>query len=274
MLVESKPRNVDVEQDPSPMIFLEPKVFSQPVLYSVVGAKNLPIHKDEPIPTDKAMPSPIFYAVTGQPRRLPKEMTGSTLNVETPVTNRSPTLYSVVGSPHLRVRIQEPIKQELPVSQPPSASFYSIVGGPTLTPHIPQTKTVNPPPPTQPVQVSSSKPVPILYTIVGETQVPTNIPKENRLPPPPPPVPIKNPPNDGTMYTMIGNPNIPQTVTLPRKTQPSQPIKQQPLQPLKQQPQQQQQTQASALYTVVGKPTTPSEENMDTLTKYYILHLI
>jgi hypothetical protein len=251
---ESKPRNVEVEQDNAPTIFLEPKVISQPVLYSIVGEKNQPIQNNQPISTNKEMPSPLFYAITGQPRRITADMSTSTPNVETPVTNRSPILYSLVGSPRLQPQMQEPTKQVVSVSQQPSPSLFSIVGGPTLTPNIPQTNTRQPPPSTQPVKVSLVEPVPILFTIVGESRVPNNTQKENR----PPPAPVKKPTTEVILYTTVGDPNISQTVTLPRKPVTQTPKKQEP----------QQQTEPSALFSLVGKPTSPPEKCLDTPPKY------
>ena len=67
------------------------------------------------------------------------------------------------------------------------------------------------------------------------------------------------------MYALIGGPRIPQTMTVPPKTQPLEPPKQQP-QP-RPQPQKKQ-ASAPALYTLVGKPRSPSRENQKTQSKY------
>ena len=40
-LFSSEP-SIPVEEPPSQTIILEPKVIAQPILYSIVGAKNLP----------------------------------------------------------------------------------------------------------------------------------------------------------------------------------------------------------------------------------------
>jgi hypothetical protein len=247
---------MEEEQEPPPIVFLEPKIISQPVFYSIVSAKTLPVHNEQPIPIKQEMPSPILYTITGQPHRPTIDTSASAVNVATPIIDKSPILYSLVGSPRLQVQIQEPVKQVSQIPQQSSSTLYSIVGNPTLTPPITQTNTLDPPPSIQPEKVSSDPPAPILYTVVGETRVPNDIPKENH----PPPASIKQHANGGTMYTVVGDPTIPQSMTIPRKIQ--------PLQPQQQQQQQQQQAQIPSLYPLVGKPNSLPEEKTDTRLKY------
>jgi hypothetical protein len=189
----------------------------------------------------------------------------------------SPTLHSIVGNPTIPpyieqtntlyspplaqpakvssmqpILVQEPVKQasQVPKQYPPT--LHSIVGNPTLPPYIEQTNILGSPPLTQPAEVSSMQPIPILYTVVGETQVPNNIPKENRSPV----APIKRQTNDVITYTVVGDPNISQSRTIPNKTQPLQ------------QQKQQQQAQVPSLYPLVGKPNSVPEQNTETRPKY------
>jgi hypothetical protein len=264
------------EEQSQPKIFLEPKIILQPVLYSIVSAKTLPIPNGQPIPINQEMPSPILYTITGHPNRPTIDMSANTVNVEKSVIDQSPILYNLVGFPRLQVRFQEPVKQvpkiaqqsstnhtvivipplHEPVKQIPKQSspiFYSIVGNPILTPHITQTNTLDPLPSIQPEKVRSVQPVPILYTIVGEAQVPNHIAKENR----PPLAPIKRNTTDVTMYTVVGNPSIPRSLTIPRKTQ-----------PLQSRTPPQEQAQIPLLYPLVGKPNSLPEGSTETRSKY------
>jgi hypothetical protein len=275
-------KNVEVEQELQPIIFLEPKIISQPILYSIVGAKTNPTPEVQPVQMDQEMPSPIFHSITGDPHRPNIDMSVNTLDVATPVIHKSPILYTLIGSPRLQVRFQEPIKQvsqpnapnlysivgsphpiiptQEPItksSQQSSPSLYSIVGNPTLTPHTTQVNTLSLSPSTQPVKANHFQPAPILYTVVGETHVPNNISKENY----PPPAPAKKHTNNVKTYTVAGDSSIPPSITPPRKIQPLQ----------QQQPQQ---VSAPLLYTLLGQPKSPSKEDMDIRPKYYITHLI
>ncbi len=252
------------EPEPVPTVFLESKIISQPILYSIVGAKTLPLHKKQSIPVKTEVPLPIFYTVTGQPHRPVTPSNASTTHVTTAVVDRSATLYPSVGNPRLHVQIQEPMKQvpqQSSVSKPvqttsklpkqPSPTLYPVVGHPTLASATVPSNRSDSPPLTQPTAASSIQPIPILYTVVGETQVPNDISKENRSPV----GPIKSHRTDASLYTVIGNPSIPQSPTIPNRVQPLQPLKQQ-------------QTQSPALYPVIGKPTLPSEEDRVVQPKY------
>jgi len=252
------------EEETQPKIFLEPKIISQPVLYSIVSAKTLPIPNDQPISIDQEVPSPILYTITGHPNRPTIDMNVNKVNGEKSVINKSPILYNLVGYPRLQVRFQEPVEQVSQIPQQSSPTFYSIVGNPILIPNITQINTLDPPPSTQPQKVSSFQPVPILYTIVGETRVPNRISKENR----PPIAPIKRNTNDITMYAVVGDPKIPRSMPIPRKTQPLQSQQPPPPPPQQQQQQQQEQVQLPFLYQLVGKPNSIPKENTETRPKY------
>jgi len=187
----------------------------------------------------------------------------------------SSTLHAVVGNPHVQLPIQEPVQKTSQIPKQTLPILYSIVANPTYASHLTYTSSPDLPPLTQPIKDSSVQLVPILYTIVGETQVPNNISVENR----PPLRPIKRHANDATTYAVVGGPRTPKSMTIPQKTQPLEPQKQQQLQPLepkKQQPQlqsrppKQQQALAPALFPLVGKPTSPPKENINTQPKYEI----
>jgi hypothetical protein len=131
-----------------------------------------------------------------------------------------------------------------------------------LTSNITYTNSPDLPPPTQPIKDNSVPSAPILYTLVGETQVPNNILKKER----PLVGPVKRHANDVALYAVVGGPRTPQTMTMPQKTQPLEPQKQQP------QPQQKQ-ASAPTLYTLVGKPKSPSRATVETQPKYEIAYL-
>jgi len=161
-----------------PVAFLEPKIISQPIFYSIPGTRSSPIPIDEPIPINKEPPSPTVYSITGRPRRPTIDMSVNNLEVPPPaVTDKSPTLYSVAGGSHLQNQYQEPPNQLLQ----PSANFYSIIGSPARTSRGVQVDTLD-----------HIQPSPILYTIVGDTPVQTERSKE------------KHQPKDATIYT-LGN---------------------------------------------------------------------
>ena len=207
----------------------------------------------------------------------PANIIPPTLNVPPPVPEASPVLYTLVASPHLKVRIQEPMKETVEIPQQPSSNLYTVIGNPHLPASIPvsttappapvkqsspilysivanpkltsnltYTNTPNQPRATQPIQSSSVPTAPILYTIVGETQVPNNILKANRVPL----APIKRQANENALYGTIGDPTVPQSTTLPRKTQPLPPTKQlQQLPPIS----------TPMFYSIVGQPSTSPE---------------
>ncbi|CAF0755209.1 unnamed protein product [Rotaria sordida] len=270
-------KSVEQEQESPPIDFLEPKIISQPVLYSVVAEKTPLVQNDQPITTNQDVDLPILYAITGQ-SHLPTidmgattsnvktpvvdkspnfyslvgnphipiiDMGATTSNVEIPVVDKSPNFYSLVGNPHIPVQPEEPISKTSSSQSPPN--LYSIVGSPILSPNTLQTNAVDSTLLTQPAEISSVQSEPVLYTIVDEKQMPTNIPKEDH---PPPAEPVKKQTNDSTLYTVIGDPQIPQSMTPIHKTQPIKPQASS------------QQIQIPTLYATIGKPNLPSTEKM------------
>ena len=163
----------------------------------------------------------------------------------------SPLLYTLVGGPRLQLQFEEPVKQSAQITKQSQPILYSIVGNPRPAQDIPQTKTIDSKPSTQPVKVSTVQPAPILYTVVGETQVPNNISKANSSP-----SPIKRHKNDINSYTVLGNSTTTQLVTIPRKSPPEK------------------QTHTPVLYPLVGQPSSLTEQKMVTPLKYLILYLI
>ncbi|CAF1174927.1 unnamed protein product [Rotaria sp. Silwood1] len=244
-------RMVEEEQESQPTVFLEPKIISQPVLYSVVATKTPSAQNDQSISTNQHIDAPVFYTITGKSNLPTLDMSATNLNAETLVVDQSSNLYSLVGNPRIPLQSQEPIPN---TSQQLPPNLYSIVGSPTLSANMLQAHTVDPTPSTQPIKTNSVQQAPILYTVVDEKKIPTNIPKENR-PPPPPAVPIKKQSNDATLYTVIGDPSMPQSMTPTHKTQP---IKPQALS---------QQIQIPTLYALIGKPKSPSIEKMNSQSK-------
>ena len=184
-----------------------------------------------------------------------------------PAAETSPVLYSLVASPRLKVRIQEPVKDaaEVPSQAPPnlytvvgnpriqppiadavttapptsilkqtSPVLYSIVANPKLTSNIAHTNTSDPTPATQPTKRSTAQPVPVLYTVVGQAQTPNNISTANRAPL----APIKRQLND----TMGTDSIAPQPTKTSRKIQPLPPIS------------------TPLLFSIVGRPHLSSEK--------------
>jgi hypothetical protein len=175
-------------QSDAPTIFLEPQIVSQPILYSIAGTKPTPI-TDRPIPIITEQPSPTIYSIAGRPRTV--DMSSNSFEVRTPITDKSPTLYSLAGNSSFQNEIPESTKQLLQ----PSPNVYSIIGSPA---RISRGVQVNTPSPVQPV--------PVLYTIVGDTPPSVNKEKENRPLPPPNTVISTSKP---TLYTLVGKPNTP-----------------------------------------------------------------
>ena len=248
-----------MEEEPQQTVLLEPKVILQPVLYSIVGAKQIPVHQDnQPTPMiSKEMPAPILYNLISNPRLQiqPQEPVKQVSQIPKQLP---PNLYTVVGNPRLQQPPQESAQKSSQVSKQPLPILYSIVANPKLASF---TNTPDVPPPTRAVTDSSAPTAPTLYAVVGETEVPNNIPKGR-----PPAGPVKRQANDVTMYALIGGPRTPDTMTIPPKAQ--------PLGPLKQQPQpQQKQASAPAFYTLVGKPRSPSRENQKAQLKYLKKHI-
>lgn len=205
--------------------------------------------------------------VADQAQHSTAKINPPTVNVPPPAAETSPVLYSLVASPRLKVRIQEPVKDAAEVSPqappnlytiignpriqpriadavtaapPPSITkqtspiLYSIVANPKLTSNIAHTNTSDPTPATQPTKRSTAQPIPVLYTVVGEVQTPNNIPTANRAPL----APIKRQFNDA-----IGTDSIaPHPTKTSRKTQPLPPIS------------------TPLLFSIVGRPNLSSEK--------------
>ncbi|CAF2479442.1 unnamed protein product [Rotaria sp. Silwood2] len=244
---------VEEEKESQATAFLEPKIISQPVLYSIVATKSPSVQNDQPIPANQDVDSPILYTITGKSNLPNIDMSGNNSNIETPVVNKSANFYSLVGNPRVSAQPQEPISKTL---QQPLPNLYSIVGSPTLSPNMLQANTYDSTTSTQPVKTNSVQPEPILYTVVDEKQKPTNIPKENR---PPPTAPIKKQAKEAVLYTVIGDPSMPQSMTPARKTQP---LKPQALP---------QQIQTPTLYPLIGKPNPPLMTKMNIRPKPSVL---
>ena len=204
-------------QSDVPTVFLQPKIISQPVFYSILGNKTPSIMDQKPFPMDEEQRSPIVYAITGRPRRPTIDMSVSSSQIPTPIIDQSPTVYALVGSPRVQNRLEEPPKQILqsaptvfsiagtsnplnPVQEPsnqvlrPSPNLYSIVGSPARTSRGVQVGTVN-----------HEQPSPILYTVVGDTPPQTNRSVEKRPP---------KQATDPTVYT-LGNQISPAKVEKP-----------------------------------------------------------
>jgi hypothetical protein len=134
--------------------------------------------------------SPTLYSLVGSPRPQNQFLqptptlysVSGSPRIQNQVLQPSPTLYSLSGSP----RLPEPSKQLVPSS----ANLYSIVGSPART--------------SRGVQVSMNEPIqpsPILYTVVGDTPVQTDRSKEKYL------STIKKQPTDAAMYKLDNEAN-------------------------------------------------------------------
>ncbi|UJR10085.1 hypothetical protein I4U23_014307 [Adineta vaga] len=232
---ETPPQYQSEKQYNEPVVFLEPKVMSQPVLYTLAGEKYTPAPV-QPIIITKEPPSPTLYSLNSRPRTV--DMGSNTLEGSTPIIDKSPTLYSWVGSSRLQNEISESPKQQLQ----PSPNIYSIIGSPARTSRGVQVGTSSP-----------IQPVPILYTIVDDAPVSTKKTKETRPHSPP------TAPKDAVVYTFDNESNA-------RKQQQQQPT----LIPPKdtviytvnnesnvRKQQQQQVIPTPTLYALVGKPLSP-----------------
>ena len=200
---ETPPPNQPV----TPPGFLQPRVLTQPIIYSIPGASA---KTNEPIIINQIPPSPTVYAITGRPRRPTVDMSVNNSEIASPVIDRPPAIYSLVGSPRSLNQMPEPPRQTLT----PSPNLYSLVGSPRVQNQIsePPKQLLQAPPSiysvigspartSRGIQVSSTDPIeptPILYTIENDEPAPINKPKENRSPP------IKKQPIDATVYT-LGN---------------------------------------------------------------------
>jgi hypothetical protein len=226
--MESKPiEESPNEEIPSPIqsvsstSFLEPKVLSQPILYSVPGAKP-----KRPILIHEEPSTPTVYAITGRPRRPTIDLSVN----DSEIIDQSPALYALVGTPRVQNQIPEPSKQYLQ----PTANLYSLVGSPRAQDQIPESpkpfpnlySVVGSPARTsRGVQVSPlgpARPAPTVYTTVNDTSASINKPKENRLPPnkkQPTDEPVYNSDSEGkvryeqqlvqkpTTYALVDQPN-------------------------------------------------------------------
>ena len=237
-----------------------PQILQQsvPTLYSVVGSPHHQPQVQEPIKQVLPLPppqrsTPGLYSIVGSPHVQPPSEEPIKQVLPPPPQRSTPSLYSIVGSPHVQPLSQEPVKKISSLPQQISPTLYSIVGGPVFTSRIAEADKVNFPPSMQPVKANPVQSTPIWYAIVGDRQMPINVPKENQRAP----SPVKKQIKDSTMFTVVGGPNIPQAMALPRKIQPIQPQKQPQLE-----------APIPTLYPLVGKPNTPSQEIMDTEPTY------
>jgi hypothetical protein len=163
--------------------FLAPHVISQPILYSIGGARNTPMTA-QPTSVAQAPASPTLYSITQHRPRRPTVDTGvHHSEMPTPIPNQPPTLYSVIASPRYPQSMQPPTTRVVP----PSPSFYSIVTPPTRASRGTQVETPG-----------SIEPAPILYTVVGDNRTPRNTPGDNRAPP----VSVRKQPKEVIMYNV------------------------------------------------------------------------
>ena len=190
-------------QPEAPTVFLEPKIISQPILYSIIDGKYSPPVLEERTQAKKPPinTSPSLYALNDRPRR-------PTIDIN---DNKPPAMYSVLGSPRPPNAHEEPINQ---YSQP-APHLYSIIGSPAHASRAVQVNTFNP-----------DQPAPILYTIVGDTSnrtersydkpLPTNKNTSNTEQKPytiitetTTPRAYQQPPptNKPAFYTLVGQPN-------------------------------------------------------------------
>ncbi len=217
-------------------VFLEPKIISQPVFYSVGNTRPGPVTLEQPIPMNQESIPPTVYSITGRPRRPTMDMNADNLEVPSQVTNKSPTIYSLVDTSRISNSNDGPYKQ--PLQSPPnsmeeptnqysqrSANLYSLIGSPARTSRGVQVNTLDP-----------DQPAPILYTITGDTPIQTNKSNEKSS------SPSRKPPTDVAVYTLGNQVNT-----------------------LKAPPEQEQPIQKPSLYTLVSRPDSPPQEKR---TKY------
>lgn len=265
----------------------------QPILYSIVGDKRKPVHEPPPAPVQKDTPMPILYSITGQVQRPKMAEPENVVRAASPPAERSVILYSLIGNPKSEIIVEKPIKaaevipvprkDSPPVPHDPTPGLYLLVGGPQAPTevHAPlkavkslptqsspilytivgrpkfksvklEPRTEKAPPPLEPAFVQSA---PILYTIVGGKTVPSDIPAEVH---PPPAAPSKKQAERAVLHTTVGDPKVPKLLPSPQKISPVQLRKQPPLQ---------QQPEVPSMYPLVGKPRSPSREDMDSQPK-------
>ncbi|UJR35979.1 hypothetical protein I4U23_028720 [Adineta vaga] len=287
------------EPPPTATVFLEPQIVSQPILYCLVGNKNVPVYDVQPastpVPLHEETSLPILYSITGrvqvptletsenpavvssepadkqvilysvigdpkskiileEPNKLVPVSQEPLRNAPSVSQSTVPSFYLLIGDPHISSKIPEPLKEVPSLSQPTLPILYSIVGRPKIKPPVKELSIVNQPPPTQIMKVDWIEPTPILYTIVGGKHIPTNIPVDTYEPP----SPTKKQVNHTMLYTVVGDPKTPQTMSLPQKIQPVKVHKQQPTQ---------QPPSIPTFYPLVGKPHSPTREEMKTQPK-------
>lgn len=189
---------VPAQSEPA-TVFLEPKIISQPILYSIIDAKYAPPIPPEERTMAKKPPvdnPPTLYALNDRPRR-------PTMDIE---DTKSPAMYSVLGSPRL------PYANEQPINQYPQHAphLYSITGNSVRASRGVQVNTLDP-----------DQPAPVLYTIVGDTPKRTERSHDKPLPSNTEPAPytiitekttprVNQQPSSTTkpsMYTLVGQPN-------------------------------------------------------------------
>ncbi|CAF1009575.1 unnamed protein product [Adineta steineri] len=233
-------------------------VESKPViLYSIIGNPNTQIQIQEPLkqiqsiqepPKQVQPPSPSLYSIVGNPnsRVQIQESFKEEQRAREPlkqVQQSSPSLFSIVGGSHVIPKIREPVKESFPITQSSSPSLYSIIGKPTLGQRITEKNRLASQSSTQTVPSKSVESAPVLYTIVMDNHMPS---KTYR------PSSPKRQPNDMMLYPLIGDPKVPASIKSPRKTEPSQTP---------------QLTKMPILYPLVGKPFSPTRENMQSRSK-------
>lgn len=172
--IDSSPmleRESPIPINDAPTVFLEPKVMSQPIFYSISDRKTPPITSDQsPLPTKREPPiEPTVYAITGRPRRPTIDMSISNAEIPTPRIDDTTTVYSLVGNPHIRNSIEDVPKT---ITAQPSPNLYSIVGNPARTSRGVQVSPLN-----------GQRPAPVIYTIVGDTPPENNNRTVEKLPP-------------------------------------------------------------------------------------------
>jgi len=230
---------VPTEVKDAQTVFLEPKVTSQPILYSIVGAKTIPTVNEQPTSIDENI--------------VAKKKTPEAVD-------RTPVFYTLVSNPRFQVRIEEPVKE---IPEPRQSTIvpqtttntaqlvpvlYSIVGGPSHVPQVIEMPTSSQPK-TQSENGETNEPRPILYTIVGDSQAPNNIGKDSRQPLAP--IKQQNGNPNTALFAVIGDPTKPKSMALsPNSKQTS----------VKQEQQSTNQTQPS-FYTIVGQHNSYPDEN-------------
>ncbi|CAF0861553.1 unnamed protein product [Adineta ricciae] len=166
------------------IVFLEPQVISQPVLYSVAGEKYTP-RSTQPVTITEQPPSPVLYSLNNRSRTV--DMVSNSLERSTPVIDKTPIVYSWAGNSRLQNETSELSKQHLRATP----NVYSITGSPARTSRGVQVSTPTP-----------AQPTPILYTIVDDAPATVEKPRHTR--PLSPPVRSKEP----VVFTVDSEPNV------------------------------------------------------------------